>query len=404
MEGPGVPQPPNPERTPAPPAAAAPRGGALAGLALAALALFALDLAPAPQQLAPRHWLGGGGGPLSPLPTHACAASPRFAYLVTLAGERFPAHGDFADLLADPDVASFYSTWRVPLGDYPFHPGTFGENRNFLLELAVAAERRRGCRFTYYVFVDEHAPRLSFNAMAGVDGVRTDLAPYLAFRELLLEWRPAVGYPRYGFMPKFDPGRSTPAHSVVNFDHVMVAVHFTAARLLLPYAIDLEPLHWWHAQALFDLEAAMLFLEGSLEFRSLESSPKEPHESASSANNPGRPFDIALMERYLRNAVLPEDRSVLAGRVFALGTILRDGLERRANSSVRYDIDVRALGAKQDHALWTRANAFWARLGAENAARCGGGFCDLLDPAATGFAEQLTDCRVQACVAAIVKY
>ena len=339
-----------------------------------------------------------GISPPPSLPTNACETSPRFAYLITIAGDMFPTHGDFADLLADPDVASFYVTWRVPLRDYPFHPGTFGENRNFLLELAVASEQRRGCRFLYYVFVDEHTPRLKLNDMAQIDGIRTDIAPYVAFREMLLEWRPAVGYPRYEFMPKFDPQRRTPAHSVVNFDHVMVAVHFTAARLLLPYAIDLETLHWWHAQLLIDLVASMLYLESSLEFRSFESFPKVDHESSSKANNPGRTFDFAVMESYLRNAVLSEDKSVLAKRVFPGLAVLHDGLERRGNVSQRYDIDVRVLGIKKDHAVWTRANSFWARLGAANS-QCVAGFCDLVDPVTSGYVAQLTDCRKRPCIA-----
>lgn len=332
------------------------------------------------------------GAPKPPLPLsqHACLDSPRFAYLVTIAGESLPAHGDFAALLKDPDVASFYSTWRVRLGDFPFHPGSFGENRNFLLERAVAAERLRGCRFTYYIFVDEHTPMLTLSAeTAAIDGVRTDVAPYLAWRELLLEWMPAVGYPRYIFMPQFDPKRSYPAHSLVNFDHVMLAVHFSAARLLLPYAIDIEPFHWWQAQGVMIVTAAMLYLESSLEFRSFLSFPKVPHNSSSTGM---KPWDPEMLVPYVRNALSGD--SPLYHRVLALSTTPVDGLERRHNASVRYDIDVSALGIKPDHAIWTRANSFWARLGAANSA-CAAGFCDLVN--ISEYISSIIDCAVQRC-------
>jgi hypothetical protein len=326
------------------------------------------------------------------LPHHACTNSPRFAYLVCISGEAFPAHNtDFTALLADDDAQNFYITWREPLAPFPFHPGSFGENRNYLLELAVEAEKKRGCRFLYYIFLDEHAPALRTNSeTAALDGIRTDIAPFLAFRQLLLEWMPAVGVPRYSFMPRFDLSHTTPAHTIVNFDHVIVAVHFTAARFLLPYASDLEPFHWIHAQALMDLEASMLFLESSLVFRSIESFPKAPHQSATASNNPNKPFDAALTADYLRNSVL--DSSPLARRIFPINAVLANGLERKNPLSVRFDVDLRDLEIKADHVVWTRANAFWARLGASN----GGGFLDLVDSA--NYTKLLTDCVTNTCV------
>ena len=334
---------------------------------------------------------------VSALPQNACTSSPRFAYLVTISGDSFPpATGEHADVLKDTDIASFYVSWRVRIPNATFHPGTFGENRNLLLELAVAEEKRRGCRFLYYIFVDEHTPRMKLNPeTATIDGIQAapGVTPFVAFRQLLLDWMPALGYPRYSFMPLFDPSQPVVARPVINIDHVLLAVHFTAARWLLPYAIDIESFHWWQAQAVVNLLASMLFLESSLEFRSCESFPKDSHVSASTTNNGMKPFDANLAELYLRGSVLPS--SLLASRIFPLlsGTVANN-IARRNNGSVRFDLDVRALGAKPDHAMWTRANLYWSHLGAP--ANCNSGFCGL-QPAKAAAASML-DCSVRQCL------
>ena len=363
--------------------------------------------------LLPRTYIASTLGPHHPvavlnisqrqLPQTACTDAPRFAYLVTVAGDSFPpSHiGDFSDLMNEPDVKIFVASWKRPLPPYVFRPNSsFGENRNALLEQAVEYEIVRGCRFTYYVWVDEHCPSLKFDlTTAPLDGIRTDQPPHAAFRALLLEWMPAVGVPRYAFMPRFNASIPVQAHTVINWDHVLVAMHFTAARLLLPYDTEAERTNWIPAQILMDLQAAALYLEHVLMFRSLLSFPKAPHVSSTAVYGSSGALDWNLMESTLRTSV--RQSALLSSRVFPiLNAHPVDGLELRSPRDVRYDVDLRPLGITADHPVWRRPNAFWARFDScesNSSSKPSDGFGNLLG--STGaYEEQVTNCSARPCL------
>ena len=349
-------------------------------LLLAALLHFFTFFFPsscAPDYL-PRTTHTGGLAPRRALPETICDKA-QFAYLFAFRGQ-FPSYGDYRELAESPSCEVFISTWGAPLSGAPrrlhhrFMPGaTFSVSRRNLLDMALERERRRGCRFRYYVYLDEHAPALQLKAsVASLDGVNVSLAPHQAFQHLLLELNPAVGLPDYWGAPSCRVG------SILLLDHILIAIHSTAARLLLPLHEELDAFHWYYSQQLFDWVANVLFVEHVHVYRVLRLGQKIPHTSGSAAGNPGRPWVPPLLQGVMQS--LFRNGSVLSRRIWPW----RHGVPqvaREAPATVRYDVDLSGM-VRVEQPLWLWVNHYWAQHGS-GSADCGGDFCDLADPRRT---------------------
>lgn len=303
----------------------------------------------------------------------ACDTEPRFAYLVTLESD-LPDYGDYKALAAMPSVELITVTWREQRNGSAFNPGaTFTENRNLLLDLALKREHQRGCRFTYYIYLDEHVAPLEYDAeTARVDGLDTSLPPHQGLQRVLLDWNPAIGYTRYSWMPRLDPNIPLQGSNRLNFDHVMIAVHYTAARLMLPMYAPFDAFHWVYGQQLFDSLANTLFMEHCVFFRSFVINKINHPSSTQAANDAfGKPWNTALMDPFLLSTFRP---GLMQRRVWPWGSEIPQ-VARRAPPDVRYDVDLAAL-VRESASFWLYNSDFWARHGTGVHA-CGGGFCDL---------------------------
>lgn len=319
------------------------------------------------------------------LPACLEGEGPQFAYLVTLESD-VPDYGDYRSLANMSNVELITVTWKEQRRGSVFNPGaTFTENRNLLLDLALQREQQRGCRFTYYIYLDEHVAALEYDAeTARVDGLNTSLSPHEGFQRVLLDWNPAIGYTRYSWMPRLDPAIPLQGSNRLNFDHVMIAVHYTAARLMLPMYAPFDAFHWVYGQQLFDTQANTLFMENCVFFRSFVIN-KIIHPSSTQAANDafGKPWNTALMDPFLLSTFKP---GLMQKRVWPWGSEIPQ-VARRAPSSVRYDVDLSAL-VRGSSSFWRYNSDFWARHGTFVHA-CGGGFCDLRDENRTSAYVQL---------------
>lgn len=319
----------------------------------------------------------------------------RFAYLVTLRGggpaHQVPNYGDYEYLRSGSDESEmFVVTWKERTEGFPFNEGgTFAANRNYLLELALQKEEARGCRFTYYIWHDEHMEKLTFDPeVAAHDGVRMDIAPHAAFRSQLDQRNPAVAVPKYHWMPprggtSFGGESARGAYSVLMFDHAMVAVHSTAARIILPFAADLEPIHWVYTQELFSQFVSVLYLEHTHCYPAFVVPFKVSHRSATDENNGaiGKTWVKGLMGKYLLPALVSS--GPLVNRLWpfeeATGKVPQVALD--SPPDVRYDVDL-SLVVNAGHPMWQYINSFWEAYGS-NMLACGGGFCDLRNESRT---------------------
>jgi hypothetical protein len=315
----------------------------------------------------------------------------RFAYLVTVRGggpaNQAPDYGDYEYFKSGSNETELITiTWKERTEGFPFSPGgTFSSHRNVLLELALQREEARGCRYTYYIWYDEHLPELLMDHdVALYDGVRTDLAPHAAFREELDKRNPAVAMGRYHWMhprggSSYGGEEARGAYSVLNFDHAFMAVHSTAARVLLPFHTELEPMHWVYAQENFCQLVAALFLEHVHYYPSFVVPRKISHTSATDHFNGdtgnGKTWIMGLMGEMVANAVV--SNGSLARRIWPWGK----GLEKVPQAAldapphVRYDVDLTSV-VLEGHPMWQYINTFWEAYGS-GARECGGGFCDL---------------------------
>lgn len=249
-----------------------------------------------------------------------------------------------------------------------------------LLQMALARERERGCRFLYYIYVDEHMPAMRVDpALGPSDGIDMGIPPQLAFRQQLLEWNPAVGVSRYQFHPV---GTRYPM-CIQNFDASFVALHYTAARLLLPLYDENELVHWYNTQAVFDQLANVIFLEHTLHFRTFITHPKIPHSSGSTEHNQGKTFDFGTVDPYITKSVVTG--GLLARRQWPFIPIRTiydppvppgemPNVPTKAPPDVRYDINIAAY-VHPERPLWLFVNDWWLEHGGD-AKQCGGYFCD----------------------------
>lgn len=317
----------------------------------------------------------------------ACSAGqgPQFAYLVTLESD-LPDYGDYKTLAKMPNVELITVTWKEQRNGSAFNPGaTFTENRNLLLDLALQREQQRGCRFTYYIYLDEHVAALEHDAdTARVDGLNTSLTPHEGWQRVLLDWNPAIGYTRYSWMPRLDPAIPLQGSNRLNFDHVMIAVHYTAARIMLPMYAPFDAFHWVYGQQLFDSQANTLFMEHCVFFRSFVIN-KIGHPSSTQAANDafGKPWNTALMDPFLLSTF---KQGLMQKRLWPWGSEIPQ-VARRAPSDVRYDVDLSGL-VRASSSFWRYNSDFWARHGTL-VHGCGGGFCDLRNETRTAAYVQL---------------
>lgn len=319
------------------------------------------------------------------LPACSETHGPQFAYLVTLESD-LPDYGDYKTIAKMPNVELITVTWKEQRNGSAFNPGaTFTENRNLLLDLALQREQQRGCRFTYYIYLDEHVAALEYDAeTARVDGLNTSLTPHEGFQRVLLDWNPAIGYTRYSWMPRLDPAIPLQGSNRLNFDHVMIAVHFTAARIMLPMYAPFDAFHWVYGQQLFDSQANTLFMEHCVFFRSFVIN-KIGHPSSTQAANDafGKPWNTALMDPFLLSTFKP---GLMQKRLWPWGSEIPQ-VARWAPSDVRYDVDLSGL-VRASSSFWLYNSDFWARHGTL-VHGCGGGFCDLRNDNRTAAYVQL---------------
>ncbi|XP_023933078.1 uncharacterized protein LOC106157939 isoform X2 [Lingula anatina] len=167
--------------------------------------------------------------------------SPQFVYLIQGASMHA-----IQGLNATPNREIIWLTFRDRTGDIYFPNSTHGEGRNRLLTEAIdrAAERKDG-GYLYYVFLDDDVELVSVN-FANISW-RTDLPenPYDRFEEFLLDYEPAVGYPR---PITFHTGPNSTVGLSYNFDAIINAFHRHTLSFLLPYITDLDHVSWWFAQ------------------------------------------------------------------------------------------------------------------------------------------------------------
>jgi hypothetical protein len=319
----------------------------------------------------------------------------RFAYLVTIGGggpaNQVPDYGDYEYFKSGSNETELIVvTWKERTEGFPFNErAPFAANRNFLLELALQKEEARGCRFTYYIWHDEHLVKLTVDPeVAAYDGVNTNIHPHAAFREELDKHNPAVAVPKYFWMhprggSSFGGESARGAYSVLNFDHAFVAVHSTAARVLLPFATEVEPMHWVYAQELFSQFVSVVFLEHSHHYPSFVVPRKMEHNSGTLENNDahGKQWIRGLMGPYLRNALV--SGKPLASRIWPFGDGLGKVPQVATDSppDVRYDVDLTSV-VNVGHPMWQYINTFWEAYGS-GARECGGGFCDLRNESRT---------------------
>lgn len=319
----------------------------------------------------------------------------RFVYLVTVRGggppNQAPNYGDYEYFKSGSNETELIViTWKERTEGFPFaEGGTFSSHRNFLFELALRKEEARGCRYTYYLWIDEHLPKIYLDGETALyDGVRTDVEPHEAFRILLDEKNPAVAMTRYHWMlprgqSSYGGEAARGAYSLLNFDQAFVAVHATATRLMLPFHTELEPMHWVYTQELFCQLAAALYLEHVHYYPSFIVPRKIAHESSNTNfnANAGKEWIMGLMGPLLASAVV--SNGSLAERIWPWGKGLEKVPQAALDSppDVRYDVDISTL-VLEGHPMWQYINTFWEAYGS-NTRACGGGFCDLRNEART---------------------
>jgi hypothetical protein len=321
-----------------------------------------------------------------------CTEGPRFAYLLTTAASMPTAYGDYDAMNDARHSALFLVTWARRAAPVPaavtaarFQPNaTFSGNRNTLLRMATRHERMRGCRFDFYVFVDDHLRGLVARwdlygqYLRGLNVTNASLA-LRAFERVLLAHRPCVGVPDYLGWRVFGRRRAF-IELPVNFDHAFIAVDSACARLLLPYAAAFD--RNYQSQQLLDMLAALWFHERRFMLNAFELS-KVPH-----ASSPGfSALDPRPMLAFLRGALPAANESAAAARLQcrALWPLRRPArlplaerpacLRNNRSSSVSGDGADRAAGRAfarfggtvgparaRAHPLWAGMRHFWRAI------------------------------------------
>jgi hypothetical protein len=162
--------------------------------------------------------------------------------------------------LEGPDSDIRFLSWRAPSTDprsvfYPHSSWTQGRNR-LLLEGA-------GTGYLYYVFLDDDV------VLDSVDG-REERNPWRVLEELLLEYEPAVGFPRYEWHLVGGHDDTTKAvQSLRFFDAVLNAFHREAVWHLLPYYDLLDDESECYSQNVLCSVAASLYPGHLLQFNGL---------------------------------------------------------------------------------------------------------------------------------------
>ncbi|XP_013405327.1 uncharacterized protein LOC106170129 [Lingula anatina] len=165
----------------------------------------------------------------------------QFVYLVQGASRR-PIPG----LKATPNREIIWLTYRDKTGDIYFPNSTHATGRNRLLWEAIerAAKRNDG-GYLYYLFLDDDL--LLTNEENKKRWWRRKLPrnPYDRFEMFLLDFQPAVGFPRYSFNIHDAPA---PVGVKYNFDAIFNGFHRHTISFLLPYISDLDHTSWFFAQ------------------------------------------------------------------------------------------------------------------------------------------------------------
>lgn len=178
---------------------------------------------------------------------------PRFIYLIQAAkGNPYP------DLASDNrDVIVL--NWKEPAltPNTLYHPGcTWNEGRNRLLAEAKHRERQTGASYLYFIFMDEDCEFEVDRALTERLDLSVPEDPFDAFEAFLLNWEPAVGYPRYDWQHT-EPDREV--NLGYNFDALVNAFHRDTIGTLLPYYTGFDAESWLYSQLLISHLCAMLY-------------------------------------------------------------------------------------------------------------------------------------------------
>eukprot|EP00929_Paragymnodinium_shiwhaense_P079930 TRINITY_DN41674_c0_g1_i1.p1 TRINITY_DN41674_c0_g1~~TRINITY_DN41674_c0_g1_i1.p1 ORF type:complete len:482 (-),score=96.84 TRINITY_DN41674_c0_g1_i1:743-2188(-) len=194
---------------------------------------------------------------------------------------------------SDCYVLTFRSRRRTALY---FPNSLLAEGRNVLLAAAAAQEMLRGYTYNYYVLMDADAQ--------AAPSWPTALSLFEGF---LRSWEPAVGLLEHDDPLEPVLNDSAPPRSMWAFDHIFMAVHGEAARVLLPYDTSWDETCYWVSQWVLTSLASALYRNHILLLPAARIYNPE-HSKYPQANCPEQ---FGAASRRLRAAAPPAARSCI---------------------------------------------------------------------------------------------
>mmetsp|Transcript_22456 Transcript_22456/g.53123 ORF Transcript_22456/g.53123 Transcript_22456/m.53123 type:complete len:225 (+) Transcript_22456:3-677(+) len=115
--------------------------------------------------------------------------------------------------------------------------------------------------YDFYIFMDGDAQLLEAR-----DFGRNTGNPFTTLQNYLVEWQPAAGFvhkPWHHITPN-------EVQTGYNFDHVVAAFHWEAARYLLPYEEKFDDESWWYCSVVTSLVVNAFWHPHNLQFNALQ--------------------------------------------------------------------------------------------------------------------------------------
>jgi hypothetical protein len=122
-------------------------------------------------------------------------------------------------------------------------------------------------RFLYYIFMDEDVKLL-------VDLGRSTLhcgncGPHQLFEQYLVQYQPAVAFPRFPLWHQDDGSEVQLLHTNFNFDHILIAIRAEAATMFLPTETRFDSECWWLGQSIWAMVARAFYHEHTIQVNSI---------------------------------------------------------------------------------------------------------------------------------------